>query len=254
MSAATASQRPVAIVTGGGTGMGRAAAAELAITHSVVIVGRRLGVIEQAATELGESVVAMAADVSNVDDVEAMVARVLDAYGRIDVLLNNAAVRSPRILTTMPLRDSLEIWNAQLANNATSQFLMCYAVAPHLTRPGGRIINVSSHGILTGGLAPGNPAYIAAKGAVQGMTLALARELSGDGITVNVIVPGFIADTELTGQLTTEQQAAYVEEIPVKRPGFPDDVAALVGYLVSPRAGYVTGQFLHLNGGAIFGR
>jgi 3-oxoacyl-[acyl-carrier protein] reductase len=246
--------RPLAIVTGGGSGMGRATAAELSSDHHVVIVGRRRDVLERTAKALGDSVFPFPADASRLEDVQELVTHVLKTHGRIDLLFNGAAVRSPRLYTGMDLAESLTIWNGQLANNATSQFLMCYAVAPHLTRPGGRIINVSSHGILTGGFKPGTVAYIAAKGAVHGLTVALARELSSDGITVNALVPGFVANTDITGQLTPEQQDAYVAHTAVGRPGQPDDIAFAVRYLASPRSGYMTGQFLHLNGGAAIGR
>jgi 3-oxoacyl-[acyl-carrier protein] reductase len=234
--------------------MGRATSAELSSDHHVVIVGRRRDALEATAKELGDSVHAFPTDVSRLDEVQALVTHVLETYGRIDLLFNGAAVRSPRLYTGMDLGESLSIWNGQLANNATSQFLMCYAVAPHLARPGGRIINVSSHGILTGGFKPGTAAYIAAKGAVHGLTVALARELSGHGITVNAIVPGFVANTDITNQLTGEQHAAYVAHTAVGRAGQPDDIAFAVRYLASPRSGYMTGQFLHLNGGAAFGR
>jgi len=248
------SGRPVAIVTGGGTGIGRATAQELSSDHDVVIVGRRLEVLESAAAELGEHVTAFAADVSSIDAVEALVDHVMAGHHRIDVLFNGAAERSPRLCTGMDLGESLQIWNRQLLNNATSQFLMCYAVAPHLTRPGGRIINVSSHGTLTGGFRPGTAAYIAAKGAVQGLTVALARELSPEGITVNAIVPGFIAHTGISEQLTDEQKAGYIAHTAVGRAGQPDDIAFAVRFLASPRSGYMTGQFVHANGGAAFGR
>jgi 3-oxoacyl-[acyl-carrier protein] reductase len=248
-------ERPVAVITGGGTGIGLACAQELAQDHHVVVVGRRLDVLEAAAATLaGNGHRAVAADVSSVDAVESLVTEVVGTFGRVDVVVNAAAVRSPRLYTTTPLREAHRIWCEQLDVNATSQFLICYGFASHLTRPGGRIVNFSSHGVITGGHKPGTAAYIAAKGAVQAMTIALARELSPAGITVNAIVPGFVADTAMTDQLTAEQHASYVALTAVGRAGRPDDVAAAVRYLVSSRAGYMTGQFLHLNGGAAFAR
>jgi 3-oxoacyl-[acyl-carrier protein] reductase len=247
--------RPVAVVTGGGTGIGLACAQELACDHYVVVVGRRPDVLDAAVATLGgERHRARPADVSSVDAVETLVADVIDAFGRVDVVVNAAAVRSPRLYTTTPLREAHRIWTEQLTANATSQFLTCYGFAPHLTRPGGRLVNFSSHGVITGGHKPGTAAYIAAKGAVQALTVALARELSPAGITVNAIVPGFIADTDMTDQLTPDQHASYVGLTAVGHPGRPDDIAAAVRYLVSPRASYMTGQFLHLNGGAAFAR
>jgi 3-oxoacyl-[acyl-carrier protein] reductase len=247
--------RPVAVITGGGTGIGLACARELAGDHHIVVVGRRAEVLDAAVATLGgEGHWARRADVSDVDAVEALVTDVFDGFGRVDVIVNAAAVRSPRLYTTTPLREAHRIWTEQLAANATSQFLMCYGFASHLSRPGGRIVNFSSHGVITGGHKPGTAAYIAAKGAVQALTVALARELSPTGVTVNAIVPGFVADTAMTDQLTPEQHAAYVGLTAVGRPGRPDDIAAAVRYLVSPAAGYMTGQFLHLNGGAAFAR
>ena len=246
--------RPVAIVTGGGTGMGRSVAIDLAKDHDVVIVGRRKERLEEVADLAGMAVTPIAADVSDVDAVEALVGSVMRLHKRIDVLVNCVGVRAARVLTTTDLRAAAEVWTGQLKANATSHFLMCYAVAKHMTRPGGRIVNFSSEGVYTGGIRPGNPAYIAAKGAVQAMTLCLARELSPEGITVNVVVPGIIGDTDMSSQLTDEGRADYAAETIVGRIGRPEEVAAGVRYLVSPEAGFVTGQMLTINGGAVLGR
>jgi 3-oxoacyl-[acyl-carrier protein] reductase len=246
--------RPVAIVAGGGTGMGRAIAIELAKDHDVVIVGRRKERLDEVADHVGPAIIPIAADVSEVDAVEAVVEAVMSTQGRIDVLVNCVGVRAARVLTTTALREAEEIWTSSLKAIATSQFLMCYAVAQHLTRPGGRILNFTSEGVYTGGIRPGNPAYIAAKGAVQAMSLCLARELSPEGITVNVVVPGIIGDTDISGQLTDEGRAEYASHTLVGRIGRPEEIAAGVRYLVSPDSGFVTGQMLTINGGAVLGR
>ena len=250
-----ATPRPVAIVTGAGTGMGRACALELAADHQVVMVGRRLEVLEQAAAEANGSVMVHAADLSMLDDVQRLVGAVMSRFGRIDVLVNSAgAAQWQPILTGMELSDIAEIWAAMLAQNATTTFLTCYAVAPHLTRPGGRIVNFSSEGAVKGGPRPGGAGYLASKGAVQGLSIALAQELSAQGITVNVVSPGYIADTEMSSALPQDRKEQLVAATAVKRGGVSDEVAALVRYLVSPRSGFVTGQIMHINGGSVFGR
>ena len=131
---------------------------------------------------------------------------------------------------------------------------MAMAVAPHLPRPGGRIINVSSIAAFTGGSRPGAVAYAAAKAGLIGMTYALARELSPQGITVNAVAPGFVAGTEFTGQWSEERVRGIVAETPVGREGHPNDIAAAVRYLASPDASFVTGEVLNVNGGWLFGR
>ncbi|GAA0611854.1 SDR family oxidoreductase [Sporichthya brevicatena] len=248
------SDQPVAIVTGGGSGMGLATASELASDHHVVVVGRRKDVLEDAVSAIGEQASAFPADLTDVDQVQAVADHVVETFGRVDVLVNMAGVRPPMLYTDADLREAVAVWHEQMALNATSQFMMAFAVARHLTRPGGRIVNVSSEAAVSGGSLPGMSTYAAAKGAVHGLTLSLARELSPVGITVNCVVPGYVEATGLTADFGEAQREALAERIPVRRAGRVSDMASAVRYLVSEGAGFVTGQFLHLNGGSTFGR
>ena len=129
------------------------------------------------------------------------------------------------------------------------------SAAPHLSRPGGRIVNVSSIAAFMGGSAPGALAYASAKAGVLGLTYALARELSPQGITVNAIAPGLVLNTGFFGgPLPEERLEATIAQTPVGRAGCPEDVAAAVHYLASPQASFVTGEVLNVNDGWLFGR
>jgi 3-oxoacyl-[acyl-carrier protein] reductase len=132
--------------------------------------------------------------------------------------------------------------------------LMTVAVAPHLIRPGGRIIYISSIAAFTGGSRAGSTAYAAAKAGLHGLTYGFARELSEQGITVNAIASGFVADTGFTGSWPAERVNGIVAQTPVGRAGRVDDIAAAVRYLASPEASFVTAEILNVNGGWLFGR
>ncbi len=130
---------------------------------------------------------------------------------------------------------------------------MALAVLPHLTRPGGRIINISSDGALTGGGGLRTIGYVSAKAGLLGLTRALAREYSGQGITVNTIAPGFIAGTGGTGRLPEAIVKSIAAQLPAGRPGHVNDVAAAAIFLASPDAGFITGEVMNVNGGRQFG-
>jgi 3-oxoacyl-[acyl-carrier protein] reductase len=218
----------------------------------VVILGRREGPLREAAAALGERVTWQRADVSRRADVEAAVAAMMEHHGRVDVLVNAAGfVRG--VTTDMQPAEAEAEWETVLATNLTGAFLISTCVAPHLPRPGGRIISVSSIAAFTGGSRPGTTAYAAAKAGILGMTYGLARELSAQGITVNAVAPGFIAATEFTGGWSEERVRGIVAETPAGRPGQAEDVAAAIVYLASPEASFVTGEVLNVNGGWLFG-
>ena len=244
----------VVIVTGGSTGIGRATAQAFAARgERVVILGRREEPLRVATAILGGDAFWLRADVSRREDVEAAISAVVARYGRIDVLVNAAGfVRG--VTADMPLIEAEAEWDAVLDTNLKGAFLMSLGVAPHLTRPGGRIISISSIAAFTGGSRPGSTAYAAAKAGVLGMTYGLARELSPQGITVNAVAPGFIAETEFTGAWSEERKSGIIAQTPAGRGGRAEDVAAAISYLASPEASFITGEVLNVNGGWLFGR
>ncbi len=249
------SDRRAAIVTGGGSGIGLAIASKLA-HHGVgvTILGRRESALAEAASSIGNGAEWIRADVGSRKDVQSAVQTVVERVGRIDILINNAGFG--RTITTMtPIDEAEADWDEVQNANLKGAFLMTMAVAPHLSRPGGRIVNISSIAAHTGGSGAGSLAYAAAKAGVLGLTFAFARELSGEGITVNAIAPGLIADTQFFGGgLTEERLHRAVSQIPAGRAGRVEDIASAVWYLVSPEASYVTGEVLGVNGGWLFGR
>jgi 3-oxoacyl-[acyl-carrier protein] reductase len=232
-------------VSGGGTGIGRAIAAAFARAgDDVTIVGRRAEVLDAVAKEF-DNVTAVAADLSVPADAE-RVAATLDG---VDVVVNNAggAVYDGPLST---LDDHANAWRAELDANVLTAVLLTNALLPKLTRPGGRVILMSSVAAVRGG-----GIYGAAKAALHGWAYALAAKLGPDGVTVNVVAPGYVADTEFFGdRMSPEFHESRVRQTLVGRAGAPDDIAATVSYLASESAGYVTGQIIHVNGGSALGR
>lgn len=244
----------VVIVTGGGSGMGRAIAGAFSGRgERVIVLGRRADPLRETAALFGPNVSWRRADVSRRDEVAAAVDAIAVEYGHIDVLINAAGFVTGAGATDA-LDEAERAWDATIGTNLKGAFLMSVACAPHLTRPGGRIINISSIAAFTGGSRGGALDYAAAKAGLIGLTYGLARDLSRDGITANAIAPGFIADTDFTGGWSAARIEQIVSETPAGRPGSVDDVAAAVLYLASPEASFVTGEVLNVNGGWLFGR
>lgn len=241
------------LITGGNSGMGRAIAERFAREETnIAIIGRNQDTLRATAEELVPRVAWYQADVSQRQQVQATVTAIVERWGQVDVLVNAAGfVRG--VTSDMPLAEAEQEWDTVLDTNLKGCFLMTVAVAPHLVRPGGRIIYISSIAAFTGGSRAGSTAYAAAKAGLLGLTYGFARELSSQGITVNAVAPGFIADTGFTGAWSEERVRGIVEQTPVGRAGQVSDIAAAVHYLSSPEASFVTGEVLNVNGGWLFG-
>jgi 3-oxoacyl-[acyl-carrier protein] reductase len=242
-----------AVISGGGTGIGKAVAARLAAEgYSVVIVGRRAEVLAKTAAELNatmpEPVVSTeTADLSEPDEVRELADR-LAAGGAVDVLVNNAGGVAKG--GGADLGAVAAAWQADLRANVLPVVLLTTALLPAISRPGGRIVVMGSIAGLRGA-----GSYGGTKAALQAWALGLATELAGDGVTVNLVAPGFVPDTEFwSGRLTDELVANRLAQIPAGRAGTPEEVAAAVAYLAAADAGWTTGQILQVNGGTLLGR
>ncbi len=240
----------VAIVTGGSRGIGRAVANKLALLGAVVVVNYRSG--EEAANETvaaitraGGQAVAVQADVSRGEDVEALLARTLDAGGRVDILVNNAGITRDNLL----LRMSEEDWDRVLATNLKAAYLCTKAVLrPMVRQRSGRLIYISSVVGLVGNAGQAN--YAAAKAGLVALARSTAREVGSRGITANVVAPGFI-QTDMTARLPEEIRRRAQEQIALGRFGSPEDVAEAVAFLASDAAAYITGHVLTVDGGMV---
>jgi 3-oxoacyl-[acyl-carrier protein] reductase len=240
-----------AIITGAARGMGRAFAEALAARGTAValcdIDGKQL---EKTAREISARfparIIAEAVDVSREEQVLRFVARVEGEAGRVDVLVNNAAIHPLHSIEEV----TLEEWDTVLGVNLRSAFLFCRAVLPGMRkRRFGRIISIASEAGKNGGTICA-PHYAASKGAILALTRNLARAVGVDGVTVNAIAPGRIA-TAMAGQVPPAQNQLYIDRSAVKRLGDPDDVAWAVAFLADERSGFITGETLNINGGTL---
>ncbi len=256
MAAHTGTRRLI-VVTGGGTGIGRAVAAAFTTEGArVVLLGRRPHVLEEAVAALQArrpdvDVRWRRCDVGDADEVDAFVRWLAAEVGpTVDVLVNNAG-GTGSIADDAPTRDAAAHAREMLAANLVGGYLMIHALRPHLRRPGGRVVNISSIAAVRGG----GGMYSAAKAGLIGLTYALAGDLGPEGITVNAVAPGLILETEFFGdRMTDERSGRIVAQTPLGRPGRPADIAAAVRYLASEEASFVTGEVHHVNGGWAFGR
>ncbi len=241
-------QNMVALVTGAGRGIGRAVALRLAGMGAKVAVNYsasedKAREVAQEIISAGGSAMVLGFDVSDPGQVEEGFARLMDEFGRIDVLVNNAGVVRDGLLVRMKEED----WDRVLAVNLKGAFLCLRAVAkPMMKQRSGRIVNIGSVMGFLG--SAGQVNYSASKAGLIGLTKSAARELAARSITVNLVAPGFI-ETDMTAVLSDKVKAAYLDMIPLKRFGAAEDVANAVAFLAGEEAGYITGQVIHVNGG-----
>jgi 3-oxoacyl-[acyl-carrier protein] reductase len=241
----------VAVVTGAGQGIGRAFARALAECGAIPVIAE-LNEAKAAAvaTEImdgGGKAFAVTTDVADPASIGEMVEAVADEFGRIDILVNNAG-----IFSTLEMRPfdqiPLEEWERVLRVNLTGPFLCARAVLPAMRKAKwGRIVNIASGAVRLG--RPNYLHYIATKAALAGMSLSMARELGGDGITVNAILPG-ATFTEIERKTVTPAQKERIVAMQcIPRAETPDDLIGTMLYLASPASGFVTGQNINLDGG-----
>jgi 3-oxoacyl-[acyl-carrier protein] reductase len=238
-----------ALITGSARGIGRAIAERYGSEGaSIAVCDMNLELATETAASLVESGVrakAFSMNVSDEESVERAVEAVLAEFGRIDVLVNNAGITRD----TLVLRMKREDWEKVISVNLTGTFLVSKAVVRSMMKArSGCMVNIASVVGLRGNVGQAN--YAASKAGVIGLTKTMAKEFASRGITVNAIAPGYIL-TEMTEHLSDEAKEAFMSTIPLKRPGTPEDVAAVAVFLASREASYLTGQVISVDGGMV---
>src|SRR5579859_3698205 len=241
----------VALVTGASQGIGRACALALAEGGAVIALAARneekLAAVAKEIESKGGQAATFRMDVSNEAEVKTAVKAVLDRFGKIEILVNNAGVTRDTLLMRMKKED----WDTVIQTNLSGAFYTMQAVIGSMLKPRwGRIINITSVFGQTGQAGQAN--YAASKAGLIGFTMAIAREVASRNITVNAVAPGYI-ETAMTATLSDEFKQNAVKQIPLGRVGTPDDVASAVAFLASDEASYITGHVLSVNGGMLMG-
>jgi 3-oxoacyl-[acyl-carrier protein] reductase len=242
----------VALVTGASRGMGKAIALKLASLGSKVVINyvaieasNKVDAdnLVESIIRLGGEAISVEADVRDSETVKAMIEQVTDKWSKIDILVNNAGINRDTLL----LRMSDDAWDDVINTNLRGAYLCTKFVLRSMMRQEwGRIINISSVSGIVGNIGQSN--YAASKGGLIAFTKSIAREMGSRNITVNAVAPGYII-TGMTDKLPPERKEAILAMIPLQRFGQPEDVAELVAFLASDRAGYITGQAITIDGG-----
>jgi 3-oxoacyl-[acyl-carrier protein] reductase len=237
----------VALITGSGRGIGKAIALRLAREGATIVINDLKKEFTTQASEeitaLGVPVLAVPADVSSSESVNAMIEAVMAEYGRLDILINNAGIAQDQIL----MRMTDEQWDRVIAIDLKSVFLCTRAAIKHMMKAKyGRILSLASVVGIMGN--PGQSNYAAAKAGIIGFTRSMAREVGSRGITVNALAPGFI-ETDMTAQLSGKQREELAARIPLGYLGTPEDVANACAFLASDDARYISGHVITVDGG-----
>lgn len=247
----TEETKKVALVTGASRGIGRAIATSLAEAgHQVVgtaTTDKGAESISAYFAEAGLSGIGMALNVTDEDSIANVIKAIADQFGAPTILVNNAGITQDNIM----LRMKADEWTSVMDTNLNSVFRLSKAVLKGMTKARwGRIVNISS---VVGSMGNGGQAnYAASKAGIEGFSRALAKEVGSRSITVNSVAPGFI-QTDMTDVLSEDQKKVMLDQISVGRLGQPDEIAAVVGFLASDAAAYITGETIHVNGGMYMG-
>jgi 3-oxoacyl-[acyl-carrier protein] reductase len=235
----------IGIVTGGAKGIGKGITEQLAKSGATVCVLGRTSPESELfeITELNNRVKFYSVDVSDFQKVSDTFEEIKKEFGKIDFLVNNAGITKDNLIIRMNEQD----WDSVIDINLKGTFNCVKAASKiMMSQRNGRIVNIGSIVGTTGNAGQVN--YSASKAGMIGLTKALAKELASRNVLVNLVAPGFIA-TDMTGKLNEEQLAKYIENIPVKRAGNPEDIAKVVAFFISDLANYITGQVIHVDGG-----
>jgi len=239
----------VALVTGASRGLGRAIAIALAKQGAIVIVNyngseaKANEVLEEIKSMGGQQAISYQCDISDYEATGEMLKILTKEYGRIDILVNNAGITKDNLIMKMTEAEFDQVIDINLKGTFNT---IKHISRQMLKQKSGKIINISSIVGVSGNVGQSN--YAASKAGVIGLTKSMARELASRGITVNAIAPGFI-ETEMTDVLTEEVKEAVLTQIPLKKFGKAEEVAALTVFLASEKANYITGQVIHIDGG-----
>ena len=236
----------LSVVTGAAGVLGTAVARQLvADGHRVLMMDIAADRLEATARDIGDAASPMVVDVSCPVTVERACETILKEHGTVDTLVNNAGILSNNKVE----ETAVDEWHRLMAVNLDGAFYLTRALLPGMRKQRwGRVVNVCSLAMKTGGLTAGT-AYTASKGGLGALTFSLAREVATDGITVNGVAPAYVRTPMVTEQLTSVQREALLRQIPVGRFCEPEEVARLIAFLVSPHAGFITGEIVDINGG-----